>query len=282
MCSLDMTEQEIVTTAQTERAARAGMLSQVGFISVAPPKTVLREYAEQGLITVVMALFLMTFIAQAVQVPTGSMQNNIHIGDHFFVNKFIFGRPTPVLGKLLPTREIKRGDIIVFKFPQNPKVNYVKRVIGLPGDKVEVKGTHVFVNGQELPEQRVLVNLLGPQYSANTEIKTEPAPPGAHYRVYYDDHDHEQTDARSDPQQKYGVDGPVTVPADSYFAMGDNRDNSLDSRYWGFVPRSNIIGHALYVYWSFNPDDPETPSTGNRILDIFTRSNWKRTGTAIK
>lgn len=273
-----MIEQQTVTTAQSDRTAETSLSTH--FVSAAPPKTVIREYVEQGLITVVMALFLMTFIAQAVQVPTGSMQNNIHIGDHFFVNKFIFGRPTPVLGKLLPTREIKRGDIIVFKFPRDPKVNYVKRVIGLPGDKVEVKGTSVFVNDQELPEQKVTVKLLGQEYSANTEIKTEPAPPGAHYRVYYSERDREEMD--SHPDLTYAVNEPVIVPADSYFAMGDNRDNSLDSRYWGFVPRSNIIGHALYVYWSFNPADPETPSTGNRILDIFTRSNWKRTGTAIK
>src|SRR5215831_13433931 len=105
-----------------------------------PPKSGIREFFEQALITVVMALFLMTFIAQAVAVPTGSMQNTINIGDHLFVNKFIFGKSTPVLGKLLPTREIRRGDVIVFKLPGDPKVNYVKRVIGLPGDSVQVKG----------------------------------------------------------------------------------------------------------------------------------------------
>ena len=273
-----MTEQEIIHVAPEPLVT-----PYLQFASTAPPKTVVREYIEQGLITVVMALFLMTFIAQAVQVPTGSMQNNIHIGDHFFVNKFLFGRPTPVLGKLLPTREIKRGDIIVFKFPNDPKVNYVKRVIGLPGDTVEVKGTRVLVNGKELAEQRVTINLLDNRYSSHPEIKTEPAPASAHYRVFYDDRDHNLPEFSSaDSQLRYGVNGPVTVPADSYFAMGDNRDNSLDSRYWGFVPRSNIIGHALYVYWSFNPDDPETPKTSNRLFDIFTRSNWRRTGTAIK
>src|SRR5258706_12291732 len=92
-----------------------------------PPKSGIREFFEQGVITVIMALFLMTFIAQAVQVPTGSMQNNINIGDHLFVNKFVFGKQTPLIGPLLPAREIRRGDIIVFKFPNDPKVNYVKR-----------------------------------------------------------------------------------------------------------------------------------------------------------
>ena len=247
------------------------------FVSPAPPKTIAREYAEQFLITVVMALFLMTFITQAVQVPTGSMQNDIHIGDHFFVNKFLFGRQTPLLGRLLPTREIKRGDIIVFKFPDDPKVNYVKRVIGLPGDTVEVKGTSVFVNSQELPEQHVTINIKNNAVSAQPEIKTDPAPPGATYKVYLDE------SARGlEPSGKYAVNGPATVPADHYFAMGDSRDNSLDSRFWGFVPRSNIIGHALYVYWSYNPNDPDREHSSNPVLDILLHSNWRRTGTAIK
>ena len=112
-----MTEQEIIHVAPEPLVT-----PYLQFASTAPPKTVVREYIEQGLITVVMALFLMTFIAQAVQVPTGSMQNNIHIGDHFFVNKFLFGRPTPVLGKLLPTREIKRGDVILGMNPSAPHI----------------------------------------------------------------------------------------------------------------------------------------------------------------
>ncbi len=247
------------------------------FVSPAPPKTIVREYAEQFLITVVMALFLMTFITQAVQVPTGSMQNTIHIGDHFFVNKFIFGHTTPLIGKLLPTREIKRGDIIVFKFPNDPKVNYVKRVIGLPGDTVEVKDTTVFVNGQALPEQHVTIDINKNTTTAQPEFSTDPAPTGATYKVYLD------RSARGiDSSAKYAVNGPVTVPADSYFAMGDSRDNSLDSRFWGFVPRSNIIGHALYVYWSYNPTDEDREHSSNPVSDILMHSNWRRTGTAIK
>lgn len=252
-------------------------LTNDAFISPAKPKTVLREYVEQFLITVVMALFLMTFITQAVQVPTGSMQNNIHIGDHFFVNKFIFGSTTPIIGKLLPTREIKRGDVIVFKFPDKPQVNYVKRVIGLPGDTVEVKDTTVFVNGQALPEQQVSININSNVVSAQPELKTDPAPPGSHYKVYLD-----SSRRGMDARAKFGVGGPVTVPANSYFAMGDSRDNSEDSRYWGFVPRSNIIGHALYVYWSYNPTDDEREHSNNPISDILMHSNWRRTGTAIK
>jgi len=246
-----------------------------------PPRSIVREYFEQGLMTVVMALFLMTFIAQAVQVPTGSMQNNIHIGDHLFVNKFIFGRPTRFLKWVLPAREIRRGDVIVFKFPHDPKVNYVKRVIGLPGDRVWIRGTRVYVNDQELPEQRVTIRLMGPDYSAHPELSVEPPPPSAAYRVYYDDREH-ASDAEDASSATYGVKEAVTVPPDAYFALGDNRDNSLDSRYWGFVPRDNIIGRALYVYWSFNPHDPEYQGPENPLVRFVRQTDWRRTGRAIR
>src|SRR5688572_23261955 len=171
-----------------------------------PPKSGIREFVEQILVTIIMALFLMTFIAQAVAVPTGSMQNTINIGDHLFVNKFIFGKPTPVLGKLLPTRDIKRGDIIVFKLPDDPKVNYVKRVIGLPGETVQVKGQHVIVNGVELPEERVMVRLTGPQEPEMPVVRVEPKPPDATYRVFYDVDRHSGADDfEVNPDLKFGV-----------------------------------------------------------------------------
>src|SRR5258708_2524842 len=142
--------------------------SKVETETTGPPKTVFREYFESAVVTVIMALFGMTFIVQAVKVPTGSMQNTITVGDHLLVNKFIFGPGSRLA--LLPQRDIRRGDIIVFKYPGNPnnqardrdednipfKVNYVKRVIGLPGDVVEVKGLRVFVNGQPLPEHIIV------------------------------------------------------------------------------------------------------------------------------
>ncbi|MCI0338024.1 MAG: signal peptidase I [Acidobacteria bacterium] len=246
-----------------------------------PPKSIIREYFEQGVITVIMALFLMTFIAQAVAVPTGSMQNTINIGDHLFVNKFIFGKSTPILGRLLPTREIRQGDVIVFKLPSDAKINYVKRVIGLPGDTVQIKGRRVFVNGKELPEQRVIVRISDSR-SALEEIRTEEAPPGAKYKVYYSERDRDDEDISDFHSMKFGVREPYQVPEGRYFVMGDSRDNSLDSRYWGTVPRENIFARALYVHWSYNPRDPENTSSGNRILDMIKNANWKRTGTAVK
>jgi signal peptidase I len=251
-----------------------------------PPKSGIREFSEQILVTIIMALFLMTFIAQAVAVPTGSMQNTINIGDHLFVNKFIFSKNTPVIGPILPNRDIKRGDIIVFKLPSDPKVNYVKRVIGLPSDSVQVKGRRVFVNGQELPEERVAVKLSDHRDEPALPIsRVDPKPEGATYRIYYDidnaPDDEDEFDINSG--MKYAVREPAKVPENSYFVMGDSRDNSLDSRYWGFVPRENIFARALYVHLSF---DPRTGDAGGaesfgglrKILNIRP----SRIGTAVK
>jgi signal peptidase I len=252
-------------------------MSQTSHLQFGPPKSGIRDFFEQALITVIMALFLMTFIAQAVAVPTGSMQNTINIGDHLFVNKFVFGKPTPVLGKLLPTREINQGDIIVFKLPDNPRINYVKRVIGLPGDTVQVKGRRVIVNGKELPEERALVNLTGPQEPELPIVRVEPKPQDAWYRVYYDLERASSEDGFDfSDGLKYGVSAPVQVPEGKYFVMGDSRDNSQDSRYWGFVPRENIFARALYVHLSFDPRGGPSPLT--KLINV----RWRRLGAAVK
>src|SRR5215204_4476250 len=252
-----------------------------------PPKSVLREYFESAVVTVIMALFGMTFIVQAVKVPTGSMQNTITIGDHLLVNKFIFapGASLP----FLPQREIRRGDIIVFKYPGNPfdpkrddrpdnrpiLTNYVKRVIGLPGDRIRIEGNSVIVNGEIIPEHRITArdhNRKDP-----LEIVNDPArKPGELYNVYYkpgpedEDPDYDAFQGKEE----------LVVPAASYFVMGDNRNNSEDSRYWGFVPRDLVIGRAMFVYWSY---DESAPPTGWGILvDFFANTRWSRTGTLVK
>ena len=252
-----------------------------------PPKSVAREYFESFVVTLVMALFGMTFILQAVTVPTGSMQNTITIGDHLLVNKFIFapGKSLP----FLPQREIKRGDIIVFKYPGNPYdpkrddrpdnrpilTNYVKRVIGLPGDRIRIQGNNVIVNGEVIPEHHITArdhNRKDPLEIINNPERK----PGELYDVYY------KPGPEDDDQEYDAFQGKaeIVVPEASYFVMGDNRNNSEDSRYWGFVPRDLVIGRAMFVYWSY---DESAPPTGWGILvDFFANTRWSRTGTLVK
>jgi signal peptidase I len=258
-----------------------------------PPRSVIREYFESAVVTVIMALFGMTFIVQAVKVPTGSMQNTITVGDHLLVNKFIFA-PGPRL-PILPQREIRRGDIIVFKYPGNPfnperdrdednipfKVNYVKRVIGLPGDAVEVKGLRVFVNGQPLPEHIIVAKNVSDKAPLQI-IEDTPRQGNELYDVYYFPGSvaaaRQGQEGTSSPDFNFAVNGkPAQVPANSYFVMGDDRDNSLDSRAWGFVPRDLVIGRAMFVYWSYD----ETKEF-NSPFDFFTNTRWRRTGTMVK
>lgn len=233
-----------------------------------PPKSTFREYFESFAVTLVMAIFGMTFVLQAVTVPTGSMQNTILVGDYLLVNKFIF-TPGGYELPFLPQREIKRGDIIVFKYPgnkvrpekdrsRNPplqayQINYVKRVIGLPGETVEFKNNQVFINGQLLPENRIIGDAADDQSALET-TETEGKRPEAKWDVYYRELPQKEEQGlrrlmRND--YEFGVEGkPMQVPANHFFVMGDSRDNSEDSRYWGFVPRELVIGRAMFVYWS--------------------------------
>ena len=187
-------------------------------------KSTVREYFESICVAVILALFVRTFFVQAFKIPTGSMENNLLIGDHLLVNKFVFA---PTLGglenTLLPIDPIERGDIIVFKYPEEPERDFIKRVIGLPGETIEVRNKRVYVNEQLLDE------------------------PYVHYLIPPDESSEHDFDVRV----QYG---PVTVPAGMYFMMGDNRDNSQDSRYWGFLPREYVKGKALFVYFSLSED----------------------------
>lgn len=231
-----------------------------------PPKSTIREYFESFVVTLVMAIFGMTFILQAVTVPTGSMQNTILVGDYLLVNKFIF---TPGGSSLpfLPQREIERGDIIVFKYPGNKihpemdssrkiipyQINYVKRVIGLPGETVEFRDNQVFVNGQLLPEHRIIGDAKDNQSALDIQ-EFEERQPDQTYNVYYSKDTMEAIKAGQHLSRRgyeFGVaNKTMVVPPNMFFVMGDSRDNSEDSRYWGFVPRELIIGRAMFVYWS--------------------------------
>ena len=252
-----------------------------------PPKSVWREYFESAVVTVIMALYGMTFIVQAVKVPTGSMQNTITIGDHLLVNKFIFapGESLP----FLPQREIKRGDIIVFKYPGNPYdpkrddradnrpifTNYVKRVIGIPGDRVRIQGNSVIVNGEVVPEHRIVAKDHNRKDPLEI-VDSPPRKPGELYDVYYrpgPEDDNQEYDAFQGKDE-------LRVPEGKYFVMGDNRNNSEDSRYWGFVPRDLVIGRAMFVYWSYDESAP--PSGYGILVDFFVNTRWSRTGTLVK
>ena len=194
-------------------------------------KSVVREYFESLVIAVILALFVRTWVFQAFKIPTGSMENNLLIGDHLIVNKMQFA-PTMTRAEALvmPRREIRRGDVIVFKFPQDPDRDFIKRVIGLPGDRLELHRKKVYINGTPIDEP--YVHFLEPPSTSG--------PP--------------RTD---DVREEYG---PITVPAHQYFMMGDNRDNSEDSRYWGFMPESYVKGQALFIYFSL--DDQATSVFG--------------------
>lgn len=254
---------------------------------VGPPKTVVREYFESLVVTVIMALFGMTFIVQAVKVPTGSMQNTITVGDHLLVNKFVFAPGTSF--PLLPQREINRGDIIVFKYPGNkydpsrderpenrPIVtNYVKRVIGIPGDRIRIEGRDIIVNGQALPEHRIEAKEIS-EKAPLVPVNNPPRQADAQYNVFWrPDFEGEQYEVF----KHEGQNGEIVVPQGNYFVMGDNRNNSEDSRWWGFVPRDLVIGRAMFVYWSF---DESAPDNGNFLINFFANTRWRRTGTMVK
>jgi signal peptidase I len=258
-----------------------------------PPKSIFREYLESLTVTLVMALFGMTFILQAVTVPTGSMQNTILIGDYLIVNKFIFspgGNPLP----LLPMRDIERGDIIVFKYPGNSvkpetdrarglvkyQLNYVKRVIGLPGEKFEFKDNQVFINDQLLSEHRMIGDTDIPDAALDVK-EFEPREPEDKWTVYYNEDTSAMIRAgRRLPPRSYnfGVEGkPWIVPEDSFFVMGDARDDSDDSRGWGFVPRELIIGRAMFVYWSC-----DRGASNGSIAGCLTHPRFDRIGKFVK
>jgi signal peptidase I len=222
-------------------------------------KSVAREYFESIVIAVVLALFIRTFVVQAFKIPTGSMEQNLLIGDHLLVNKFMFGPSESRLERmLLPMREIRRGDVIVFKYPEEPERDFIKRVIGLPGERVQVRDKRVFVNDAPMNEPYVYYLEQPATSSEHSEVTS------FNVRDWY---------------------GPVTVPAGQYFVMGDNRDNSEDSRYWGFLPRENVKGRALMIYWSYESDraDYQDDGLGARVEGLvsvaahfFTRTRWER------
>ncbi len=259
---------------------------------------VLREYFESAVVTVIMALFFMTFVAQAATVPSASMENTIFVGDHFLINKFVFS-PGPRV-PFLPQRDVRRGDVIVFKYPSDIDTNdeivqyktfFIKRVIGLPGETIQVKGADVYINGQVIPERRIKVHdaNLGNDHAALKQLEPAPEPAGASYSVYYRPKTLSVTETDADRKERksdgmiYGVSEPYQLKGDEYFVMGDNRDNSKDSRFWGPVKRDLIVGRAMFVIWSYDESAPKSqaPLVGP-IINLITNTRWGRTGTRIR
>jgi len=233
------------------------------------PRGVLAEWT----VTVLLLLFGTATLVQAFVIPTGSMEDSLLIGDHLLVDKLAYA-PRGVISKyLLPYSDIKRGDIIVFRYPVDVKQTFVKRVVGLPGDRLHIEGKQLFLNGNRLRE-----------------------PYKFHKTSYFDSYRDSfpgQPNLLVSPQAeemlaRHVADGEVVVPPDNYFALGDNRDSSLDSRYWGFVPRANIIGKPLIVYWSYDaPSDHYGQFLSwDHLRDLarnfFSKTRWTRTFLLIR
>jgi signal peptidase I len=190
-------------------------------------KSVLREYVEAIAIAILLALVIRTLIVQAFTIPSGSMMDTLQVGDYILVNKFLYGPELPMTDYRLPALRVPhRGDIIVFKYPQDEKRDFIKRIIGTPGDTVQVRGQQVFINGRALEESAYV-------RKNPTALPHTASPTFCGYAYACE---------------------PLVVPPDSYFVMGDNRDNSQDSRYWGFVKRDKIKGKAFLIYWSWDSD----------------------------
>jgi signal peptidase I len=229
-------------------------------------KSAPREYLESVVVAVILALFIRTFAVQAFKIPSGSMETNLLIGDHLLVNKLVY---SPSLGtledNLLGKKEIRRGHVVVFKFPEDPSRDFIKRVIGLPGEKVEIRDKRVYINDEPLEES----------YTHFLEAPLQ--------------HDDPEYGLRGEGLRDNW--GPEVVPPGQLFVMGDNRDNSRDSRYWGFLAADQVKGRALLVYWSLAARKDEYQRTSMKeivkdywdmIWNFRARTRWERSFHLIR
>ncbi|RPH57612.1 signal peptidase I [bacterium] len=233
---------------------------------MAAERSIWREYAEALIIAAIFLRFTNTFVIQTFYIPSGSMENTLLVGDHLFVNRFIYG---PALGaeeSVLPFRDVARGDIVVFRSPENPTLDVVKRCIGLPGDTIDLVNKQLYINGKAVQDSS--------------------------YTIHRDPLVFEDRPFYSNPQQRQRDNfGPTVVPAGHYFCMGDNRDNSYDSRFWGPLPAHLVKGRALFIYWSYGggTSDGQWRGYGSKARDLvgtalgfFTKSRWERTFQLIR
>ena len=229
-------------------------------------KPAARGFVGEWAMTILMYLFATTTLVQAYVVPTGSMESTIRVGDHILVDRLAYSDPGTFGRHLRPYRDIRRGDVVVFHYPENTQQDFVKRVIGLPGDRIHLAGKQVYRNGHRLIEP----------YTQHIAPDVEP------YRDDFPFHPEVFTTPRGEDMFNHHVfQGEVVVPPDTLFVMGDNRDNSSDSRYWGFVPRDYVVGKPLFIYWSYDaPTEDLTEWSLAHAVDVaehfFTKTRWNR------
>jgi signal peptidase I len=220
----------------------------------------------------IILIFATATIAQPFVIPTSSMEDNLLVGDHLIVDRMAYAPAGPLSRHLLPYEPVKRGDIIVFRYPLNIKEDYIKRVIGVPGDRIRLVDKQVYLNGKKLVEPyKIHKTSFIDSYRDNF-----PGPPNIGLPP-----------SAMDMLEHHVVNGEVVVPPDHYFAMGDNRDNSADSRYWGFVPAENIKGKPLLIYWSYEASTEDLVDfTIGHFVDLvqhfFTKTRWRRTFMLIR
>lgn len=225
-----------------------------------------REYLEAILIAVVFLRFVNTFVVQTFYIPSPSMEETLLVGDHLFVNRFIYG---PVWAEwersLLPLRPVHRGDIVIFRSPENPHLDVVKRCVGLPGDRIEIVNKELFINGAWIED--------------------------ASYTVHRDRRIYLPRPDLGEPLRSRDNFGPFTVPEGHYFCLGDNRDESYDSRYWGGLPAHLVKGRALLIYWSYGGETSDGTWRGlgaklrqlaRTALGFFTKTRWGRSFRLVR
>ncbi len=231
-------------------------------------KSKLRQNVEAIVIALCLALLIRTFIVQPFKIPSGSMIPTLLIGDHLLVNKFIYGTKIPFMDiRIFPVEDIKRGDVIVFKFPGNDSVNkgvhYIKRAIGLPGDEVNIEGRDVYINGKKIKQ---VYEGNYKYFEQGTEVTTDKYIDTLSENIF--DVIYKKSSINT---TKGKTNFPITIPEGNIFVLGDNRDNSYDSRFWGFVPIESISGKAFLIHWSWNFDND----------NIFSKVRWNRIFSSI-
>jgi len=245
------------------------------------PRETTVEFLASLAAVLVTGLFIITFIVQAFEIPSSSMENTLLIGDHVFVNREQFAPRTSWTGPLLPYREIHRGDIVVFLSPAEAGLYVVKRIIGIPGDRIHLRDGIVYRNGEKMDEPYVIHSSVVDAY--NPYRDNFPAVPASDYN---------NVTPEWQLLMKQNLQGDdLVVPADSYFGMGDNRDVSYDSRYWGFIPKENVIGRPMFIYWSFEtpPNQYMEKEVSQRVgflvhvvIHFFDETRWRRTFRVVR